>query len=158
MKVREIMSSPVVIASEDATMGDVARLMLQYNIGAVPIVDARGRFAGVVTELDFAPVSRPFPFDRAWHAEVFHEWLSGGHPELVYERAAATAAGAVVSGRDVPTLTQDDRVDSAIELFLDHHVHAIPVLHDGVPVGIVTRHDLIRMMVPDADATPAPAC
>jgi CBS domain-containing protein len=157
MKVRDVMSSPVVIAPADATLGEVGRRMLEYNIGAVPLVDARGRFAGMVTELDFCPADHPIPFSAARRSMLFHEWMSDGHPERAYAAAAATAVGEVARGRDVTTLAEDDPLERVIELFLDHHVHAIPVLHGDVPVGIVTRHDLIRVMLPDAEAGARPS-
>ncbi|RIK37870.1 MAG: hypothetical protein DCC58_17430, partial [Chloroflexi bacterium] len=33
-----------------------------------------------------------------------------------------------------------------------HNVHRIPVVRAGVPVGIVTRRDLLKLIVPDGHA------
>ena len=46
MKVKEIMSKPVVTASPDTGLKALAELLLSRRIGAVPIVDASGALVG----------------------------------------------------------------------------------------------------------------
>lgn len=53
MKVRDIMSTTPIVARESTPLGELARLMLEYRIGCVPIVDALGALVGIVTEADF---------------------------------------------------------------------------------------------------------
>ena len=47
----------------------------------------------------------------------------------------------------VITLTEDQAAAEAVTLFLRHDIHWIPVVRDGVPVGMVVRHDLLRLML-----------
>jgi len=51
----------------------------------------------------------------------------------------------------VVTVSEDDTVTRAVELMLKHDVNRLPVVRDGRPVGIVARHDLLRMMMSDLD-------
>jgi len=48
---REIMSTPIVTISEDATIEEVARLMAKKNIKKLPVV-RDGRLVGTITSMD----------------------------------------------------------------------------------------------------------
>lgn len=52
MKVKEIMRSPVICARTDMPTGDIARLLSQHNISAVPVTDEHGTVVGLVSEYD----------------------------------------------------------------------------------------------------------
>ena len=52
MQARDVMVSPVVTVGEHATVRDVARLLIDQRISAVPVVDGAGKLAGIVTEAD----------------------------------------------------------------------------------------------------------
>ena len=48
---------------------------------------------------------------------------------------------------NVVSVTEDDSVDKVVRLMLDRHLNRIPVVRDGVPVGIIARYDLLQLMV-----------
>ena len=50
MKTRDIMVSPVVTVKPDTTVRDVAKLFLERQISAVPVVDEQGKIVGIVSE------------------------------------------------------------------------------------------------------------
>ncbi|MGE3272038.1 MAG: CBS domain-containing protein [Chloroflexota bacterium] len=52
MKVREIMTSPVLCVRADALTGDVATLLAKHRISAVPVTDQSGAVIGLVSEYD----------------------------------------------------------------------------------------------------------
>jgi len=52
MKVKEIMTSPVICAQIDTLAGDVAKLLAQHKISAVPVTDREGTVVGLVSEYD----------------------------------------------------------------------------------------------------------
>jgi len=52
MLVKDVMSSPVVTADEDALLSDVAKLMKKHNIGCVIVSTKNGRPVGIITERD----------------------------------------------------------------------------------------------------------
>lgn len=49
--VSEIMSSPAVTITQDASLGDAARLMMNHKISGLPVVE-EGRLVGVISESD----------------------------------------------------------------------------------------------------------
>ena len=54
MKVQDVMTRDVVSCRKDADIGMAARLMLERRIGSLPVVDGRGRVAGMITDRDIA--------------------------------------------------------------------------------------------------------
>jgi CBS domain-containing protein len=49
MKAREVMTSPVISATENTPVRDIARLLLQNHISAVPILGTGGAPVGMVS-------------------------------------------------------------------------------------------------------------
>lgn len=52
LPVSEIMSSDVLTARPDETVGEAAARMMDNKIGGLPVVDARGNLCGILTESD----------------------------------------------------------------------------------------------------------
>jgi CBS domain-containing protein len=152
MKAREIMTRPVVTVREDSTLDQVARTLLEHRIGGVPVVDAQGRIRGVITESDFAAKSQGFPFSTFRYPQVLGQWLPQGGLERIYQ-AARTMTAREIMTKDAVTVVEDDTLEEIVRRMLRYDVHRLPVVRDGVPVGMVTRHDLLRLMLPD---NPAP--
>ncbi|MCA9874712.1 MAG: CBS domain-containing protein [Anaerolineales bacterium] len=50
--VDEIMTKSPVTIQEEATIGEAARLMLEYRISGLPVVNRFGQLAGIITESD----------------------------------------------------------------------------------------------------------
>ena len=52
--VKEIMTRDIITVSSKASIGETIETMLSNQVGAIPIVDADGKLAGIVTERDIA--------------------------------------------------------------------------------------------------------
>src|SRR5262245_32491822 len=52
MLVRDLMTRDVISVGREASVNEVAKLMRQHDISGVPVLEADGRLAGIVTELD----------------------------------------------------------------------------------------------------------
>ena len=53
MKVRDIMTSPVISVTPDSTVLAAVRIMLQRHISGLPVIEKGGELVGIVTEGDF---------------------------------------------------------------------------------------------------------
>lgn len=142
------MTQPVITAQEDTTLEQVARTMIEHRIGSVPIVDGNGRLCGIVTESDFTEKERCVPFSTFRAPQLFGDWFSPDGVEKVY-RAARQIAARDVMTRSVATVAEDAAIHEIMAKMVRHDVNRIPILRDGKPVGIIARHDLLKMMVND---------
>lgn len=52
MLARDIMTHEVISIAPSASIREAARLLSDYNISGVPVIDARGAMVGIVTEAD----------------------------------------------------------------------------------------------------------
>lgn len=146
MQIKEFMSQPVTVVREETTLEEIARTLLMQNIGCVPVLDARGKISGIITESDFTAKEKGIPFSTFRAPQLFGQWLDKGTVERIYEQARTMTAKEIMTHPAI-TVTEDQPVETALALLLKHDVNRLPVVRDGVPVGIVSRHDLLRLMV-----------
>jgi len=145
MKAREIMTQPLITAKQDTTLDEIARLMLTHNIGCLPVIDERGQLCGIVTESDFSAKEHGIPFSTLRLPQVLSKWMPKEGIEQIYEAAKKMTVKEIMTA-DVITLTEDDPVEQALTLMLRHDIHRLPVVRERQPVGILARHDLLKLM------------
>lgn len=146
MKVSEIMTSPVVTVSETATLEEAARTMCDYKFGCVPVVDDQGKLVGIITESDFAAKEKAVPFTTFRMPQLFGQWLGKAEVEEMYQAACANPVADLMT-RDVITVTEEATIEELLESMLRHDVNRILVVRDEVPVGIVSRYDLLKLLL-----------
>lgn len=147
----DVMTTPVVTAREDATLEELARLMLAHGIGCVPIVDDAGRLVGIVTESDFVAKERGVPFSAYRTPQLFGQWLSHEGVEQIYALGRTLTARQVMRA-PVITAREDDPITDVMERLVRYDIARIPVVSDGVPVGIIARHDLLKLLASTPDS------
>jgi CBS domain-containing protein len=146
MRAGELMRHPVVTVGPETCLSEVARTMVDRRIGAVPVVNPQGKLCGIVTETDFAAKERGMPFSILRLAQVFSEPLPGEAIERVHREARTTAAKEVMI-TELITATEETPVDEVARLMLCYDIDHVPVVRDGALVGIISRHDFLRMTV-----------
>lgn len=146
MKVRDIMTSPVVTVRLETPVADVARLLLKRGLSGLPVVDRTGTVRGLVTEGDVvAKHARPHvPLYLGILGYVIPIETQARDEEV--RRVLAVTAGELMTNH-VRTIAADAPVDDAATLMVDHDVNPIPVLEGDTLVGIVSRHDILRLLV-----------
>lgn len=145
MRVRDVMTAPAIVASSDATVGDVAATMLRHRVTALPIVDA-GRLVGIVTESDL--VTRGVAADDLRG----HPTLRGAFIELIRGRPRWLETGVRAMDlmtKRVTTAAPDEDLIAVTDRMLSLDRKHLPVVEDGRVVGVVSRIDLLRGLVTD---------
>ena len=146
-RVADIMERDVVTIAPDATVHDLVLLLQDKDLGGVPVVGADGRLVGIVTEGDLviedADVRLPHYFG------LFGNLVYLGGQKKFEERLQKMVGNAVsdVMTTEVLTVGADEPVRAAANIMVDKKVNRVPVVdEDGRLIGIVARHDIIRMM------------
>lgn len=143
MKAADVMSHPVVTVREDDTLERAARIMLERNVGSVLVVDEDGRLVGILTQSDFT--GAPGGAFRA--PRLLGETLPEEGAERIYEEARDKKVRELMS-KVVSTVGEDEPLTHVIRRMVELDLRHMPVVRDGIPVGIVTRRDLLRLMLP----------
>ena len=149
MNAAEIMSRPAITVREGTTLEEIARTLLEHRIGSVPVVDEDGKLVGIVSESDFAGKERGVPF-TAFHApNILGQWITKDGVERIYEASRRMTARDIMTS-PVETLTEDTTVTDIVRRMIRQDLKRLPVVRGGRPVGMVTHHDLLRVVAPAA--------
>ncbi|MFI8340923.1 CBS domain-containing protein [Streptomyces sp. NPDC085639] len=136
LKVADLMTDEVVSVAPGTPFKDVAKLLAQYDISGVPVLDDEDRVVGVVSQTDLLAHTVP------------------GHHS---SEQGITAAGPPTAGdvMSVPAVTvhAEETVADAARLMTRRSIERLPVVDvEDRLVGIVTRRDLLRMFLrPDSE-------
>lgn len=147
MKVRDVMTTEVVIVRPETPVDEIAHLLSQHNISGVPVVDEQGAVVGIVTELDLvlrnARLHMP-TFIQILDAQIFLE--TPAHYNERLRHMLGTQAGDVMTSPAV-TILPDAELEELADLMVERRVNPVPVVDaDGQLVGIVSRADIVRLM------------
>ncbi len=122
-RIRDYMATELVTVTPDTEILRAARLLVDNNIGGVPVMDAAGRLAGILTEKDLMQVV----LNASYYADY------GG---LVADYMTTV----------VETIGPDESVVAVAKRFLDKRYHRYPVVENGRLVGQIGRRDLLRAL------------
>ncbi|MFD7835025.1 CBS domain-containing protein [Streptomyces sp. NPDC059761] len=136
IKVADLMTDEVVSAAPGTAFKDVAKLLAQYDISGVPVLDDEDRVVGVVSQTDLLAHAGP-------------GLGTSGQDGTVVE---PPTAGDVMSAPAV-TVRAEETVADAARLMTRRGIERLPVVDvEDRLVGIVTRRDLLRMFLrPDSE-------
>ena len=135
--VRDVMTQGVTAVPPDTPLSQAAQAMRDEDIGAV-LVCAEDRLVGLVTDRDI----------------TLRVVADGADPQVIDVGMVCTP--------DPRCVGPDEEAEHAAALMRRYAVRRLPVLSEGLPVGIVSMGDLARHRDPDsaladvsrADASP----
>lgn len=139
-----IMTRQTITTRPDSTVAEVAGLMSQHDISAVPVCDEDGTLVGMISEGDLLrPFQEEHSLCRAWWLGVLAagEKLAQALSHYIQHdrrKAKDLMTRTVISANEALAL------EEIAKLLLRHHVRRLPITRDGVLVGIVSQADLIR--------------
>ena len=118
-EVREIMKLEVPHLYQNASISDALAMMKAEMVGCLPILDKEDRVSAIVTEQDFMRL------------------ITGVKTEV--EVADFMSAG-------VTTIDPDVGIGTAGKLMVDNDFRRLPIVKNGILLGIVTTFDILRFL------------
>jgi CBS domain-containing protein len=150
MQAKDIMTGKVITITEDASVSDVANLLLDNGISALPVVDATGKLLGIVSEGDLMHRSEAGTGRRrSWWLSLFTD-ANASAAQFVKEHSRRVSD---IMTRNVITAAPDTPVAEIAELLESNRIKRVPIVEDGKLVGIVSRANLVRALT----GSPKPA-
>jgi CBS domain-containing protein len=146
---RDIMTAPVITVRPDLAVKDLVALFRDQRIGGAPVVDDDDRLVGIVTEGDLMAMDADIALPH--YFEIFDSIIylesEKKFRERVEKAAAATVEQLMTDGDKVKTIGADDPARLAATLMSKHRFDRVPVVdEEGKVVGIVTRHDIMKIL------------
>jgi CBS domain-containing protein len=133
MRAKDAMTSPAITVTPETHCKEAATLLVRHRISALPVVDAEGHLVGLVSEADLLPMeSTPDPRSQATPLPPRLEPL----PRRVED----------VMSPEVYTVDEDTDLGIVAQRMLEAGVKRFPVMRGDRVVGIVSRHDLVKVI------------
>ncbi|MFB4298529.1 CBS domain-containing protein [Actinomadura sp. NTSP31] len=137
--VKDVMTTEVVTVTEDTPFAEIVETLTDRRISAVPVLDAEGRLAGIVTEADLLRKEEFKPDDAGERP------LWGRRRHHAVAKARAVDARGLMSAPAV-TVKAEATVAEAARLLASRGFKAAPVIdEDAALCGIVARRDLLSV-------------
>jgi len=151
MKASDVMSRNILSVGRDAPIAEAIRLMLDNQISGLPVIDTAGRLVGILTEGDLLRRSET---GTERHRPRWLEILMGpGRLAGEYVRTHGRKVEEIMT-RDLVSVTPDTPLDEIVALMERRRIKRVPVLDGDVPVGIVSRADLLRALARSLEVQP----
>ncbi len=142
-RVIDVMATDVVTVDRATPYKQVARMLAEHDVSALPVLSGGGRVLGMVSEADVLRKEER-SFGR----------LSAGLPRRTHhekEQAAALTAGELMTSPAV-TIHPDAPLGAAARLMNGHHIRRLPVVNPaGELIGVVSRQDLLSVFLRSDD-------
>ena len=132
MLVKDVMTKNPVTVTANVSIPEVKGLMSLKHVSKLPVLDKNGALVGLITDSDLIKASP----SEATTLDMF---------ELSYLLSKLTVEKVMI--KKVITVIESEPVEEAARLMDDMDVGCLPVLRNGLVVGIITEKDLFRSFV-----------
>lgn len=152
MRARDIMTTELVTVAPSTPVSAIAQLLVERRVSAVPVVD-HGKLVGLVSEGDLLHREEAGTEERfSWWSELFRATEDRAK---AYLKAHGQTAAAVMT-KELHTAGPDEDVAAIATLMDRHRIKRVPVVDQGRLMGIVSRSDMLRLLVKAAQHTAEP--
>jgi CBS domain-containing protein len=146
LKASDIMTSPAVYVMLETPVGEVARVLLEHRIKAVPVVGSGGQMVGIVSEGDLVShIPSTNKKRRSWWLDTIETNPNVGSGVRNYLEHHGLRAKDVMS-TDVVSVEQDMPITAIAEILQKKGVNRVPVLRKGRPIGVISHSDLLAVL------------
>jgi CBS domain-containing protein len=147
--VADVMTRDPIAVHPETTLHEAIQILAEKRISGLPVIDAAGQLAGVISETDLmwqeSGVSLP-AYIMLLDSVIYLE-NPARHDRNLHKALGQTVADAMTKRKDVITIQPGQTVREAAHVMNERKVHRLLVLDGGENViGVITRGDIIRYM------------
>jgi CBS domain-containing protein len=147
LKAKDVMTREVVTITEDTEISTAAKLLFDEGYNGVPVVNAVGRLTGILCQADLVAQQKKLSLPSVF--SLLDGFIPlGSMKDLdreVEKISALTAAHAMT--KNPATVSPETNLDEVASLMTDKGFHTIPVVSDGVVVGIIGMRDVLGTLL-----------
>ena len=129
MIVKDVMKKNVISVEPETTVTEAKELMNKNNISKLPVIKG-GKLAGIITKNDLLQAGPSL----ATTLDMY---------EISYLLSKLNVKKIMTA--EVVTASPDDVVEDAARVMVEKQIGCLPVVKNGVVVGIITENDLFRL-------------
>jgi CBS domain-containing protein len=152
MRAKDIMTTNLSTVTADSLIHEITQCLLTKHISGVPVTDADGRVLGIISEGDIIHrVAATSAGHRSWWARLFD---GSENDAAEFVKTHAIHARDIMT-REVTTVTEDTPAEEIVRILEKRRIKRVPVLRGERLVGIVSRSDLLRVVLASSPETGA---
>ncbi|MEI2297436.1 CBS domain-containing protein [Ensifer sp. MJa1] len=140
MHAADIMTRRVLTIRPDHSVRHAARLMLDNRVSGLPVCDDEGNLVGILSEGDLLRRS------ELGSATLNETGNRNQRDPQTYIKARSWRVGDVMT-KDPVTIETDATVDQIAALMSARSIKRVPVVQRGRLIGIVSRRDILEVVV-----------
>jgi len=125
-----IMTRNMITVRPDATARKIKEIFKNHSFHHIPVTDQGEKLLGIISKEDFFRIAYLLSLDSTGPT----------YTNKVYDHMTAEQ----FMTRYPVQLDPDDSIGLAADIFLANKFHALPIVDEGVLIGIVTSHDLLH--------------
>jgi len=149
LKAKDIMTKDVITVRPDATVEELARLLMEHKISGVPVVNEEKKIIGIVTENDLIRKNKRFHIPTVIRIFDAYILLGSGKAEEEIRKMAATTVDEICT-KKVVSIKAETSLEDIATIMAEQHIHLLPVLSGSTVVGIVGKVDMVRAITYEA--------
>ncbi|MFT6071217.1 MAG: CBS domain-containing protein [Bacteriovoracaceae bacterium] len=150
MKAKDFMTKNVITCTEDQSVAEAAKLMVEKEFSVMPILNKEGKLVGIVTESDFVGKEVSVPHALASIKQLFGQNFYFADVETLYADAKNKTLSSVMS-KNLKTVTPETSLSEVVNYMISKNIKRLPVVDGENLVGIITRKNILKAF----DATEA---
>ena len=142
---RDIMTADPITATPEMSVTDAAHIMAEKRVGALPVLDANGGLAGLVSEGDLIMQDAKVHFPTYLHllgGFIFYPGSTERFESDLKKAVGATVADVMTT--EPVTVSPDATVEDVATLLVERDVSRLPVMDGDKLVGIISKSDIVR--------------
>ncbi|MDZ7852116.1 MAG: CBS domain-containing protein [Halomonas sp.] len=140
MQAADVMTTNVITVTSDTEVSEIASLLVEHGISAVPVIDADDKVLGIVSEGD---LMRRVENDSDQHKSWWLKLFGGGSNAVDYVKSHGRKASEIMTPTPL-TINEDEPLHRIASLLEKRRIKRVPVVRDGKLVGIVSRSNVLR--------------
>jgi CBS domain-containing protein len=143
MKAKDIMIMDVVSVSPDHSVRHAARMMLDHRISGLPVIDDARRVVGIITEGD---LMRRSEFGARALAPIDRHFTTAENRAGAYVKSHSWKVADVMTS-DPVKVDEETALPRIAALMAERGIKRVPVMSGDHLVGIVSRAELLRVLI-----------
>ena len=149
LKAKDIMTKDVITVKPESTVEELARLLIEHRFSGVPVVDDAKRLVGIVTEHDLISQNKRLHIPTIIRLFDAYIMLGSEKMESEIKKMAAVIVGDICT-KKVVSIIEETTIEEIATIMSEQKIHLLPVLRDGIVVGIVGKVDVVGTMTGEA--------
>jgi CBS domain-containing protein len=147
MIAKDIMQTTVITVREQATIEEIAKLLIDNKISGLPVINEARTLVGIVTEGDLVHKETSPRLPNSINflgAIIYYNGIKRYDKD--FKKLLASRASEIMTSK-VVVVTEDVEISEIGKLMIEHDIKQIPVMRGDQIVGMISRADIIKTLL-----------